>query len=373
MTMPAQTILARAAAPAHRAPDGEELRARFDAPAPLTVGVEEEVLLLDPRTLDLAPRGPEALAALGGDPRFTLELAAAQLEIVLPPAATAGAAIDALAAARRRLLDALGGELAVAAVGAHPFAAPLGTLNRGGRYGRIAARYGDRARAQLAAALQVHVCVRGAERALAVHNALRSALPLVAALAADSPLYAGRDTGLASVRPAISRLLPRQGVPPAIRSWDAHAATLALLDDPAQWWWDLRPHPRHGTLEVRVPDAQPSLEEAGAVIGVVHALAGWLVERHDTGEPLPARPRWAIEADARLAARHGTAAAGPLRGRLHALLDTLEPAAERLGCVAELEAARRMVERGRAERVRATAARRGPRAAVAELVSAYAP
>jgi carboxylate-amine ligase len=349
--------------------DPETLRARFEAPAPMTIGVEEELMLLDPSTLDLAPRAPEVLAALGADGRFTSELPAAQLEIVLPPSATVAEAMSALGGARRTLVSTVGGDVRFAAAGVHPFAAPLGVLNTGERYERIAAQYGDVARAQLVFALQVHVAVRGADRALAVYNALRGELPLVAALAANAPLHAGRDTGLASVRPSISGLLPRQGVPPALSSWEHYAAALGRLADPAQWWWEVRPHPRYGTLEVRVPDAQPTLADAGAVVAVVHALAAWLAARYDAGEQLDAPARWVIEEDRWLAARHG--ATGPLRDRVHGLLDALEPVAERIGCAAELERARALAGDPRAERVRAAFRAGGGRAAVAELADGF--
>jgi carboxylate-amine ligase len=349
--------------------DSETLYARFDAPAPMTIGVEEEVMLLDPQTLDLAPRAREVLDALDGDPRFTLELPAAQLEIVLPPAATVGEAMRDLAAARARLTAAVGGELRCAAAGVHPFTAPLGVLSTGARYADIAARYGAVANAQLVSALQVHVAVRGADRALAVYNALRGELPLVAALAANAPLHAGRDTGLASVRPQISGLLPRQGVPPVLESWEAYAAALAHLESPSHWWWEVRPHLIHGTLEIRVPDAQPSVAEAGAVVAVAHALVAWLAERFDAGEQLPARPRWEIEEDRWLATRYGVR--GPLRERVHALLDALEPVAARLGCAAELERARRLAGDPGSERVRAVFARRRARGTVAALADAF--
>ena len=349
--------------------DPDSLRARFDAPAPMTVGVEEELMLLDPATLDLAPRAREVLTAVGADERFTLELPAAQLEIVLPPLPTAGAAIAELALARRALLDAVNGEVRFAAAGVHPFTAPLGVLNTGERYDRIAAQYRDVARAQLVFALQVHVAVRGADRALAVYNAVRGELPLVAALAANAPVHAGRDTGLASVRPHISGLLPRQGVPPVLESFEQYAAALSRLEDPAQWWWEVRPHPRFGTLEIRVPDAQPTIEEAGAIVGVVHALVAWLAERYDAGEELGAPPRWAVEEQRWLAARYG--AAGPLSPRVQALLDALEPVAERIGCAAELARARALADQGGAERVRASFAARGARGVVAELAGAF--
>ena len=349
--------------------DPQSLRALFEAPAPLTIGVEEEVMLLDPETLDLAPRAREALARLGGDPRFTLELPAAQLEIVLPPVATVGEAAADLRAARRDLAAAVDGDLRLAAAGVHPFAAPLGVLNDGVRYERIAALFGDVARRQLVFALQVHVCVRGADRALAVHNALRGELPLVAALAAHAPVHAGRDTGLASVRPSISELLPRQGVPPALASWEDYAERLSALPDPALWWWEVRPHPRFGTLEVRVPDTQATVAEAASVVAVVHALVGRLAERFDAGEQLPAPTVEAVERDRALAAREGVT--GVLGERVAAMLDDIEGAAERLGCAGEVEHARALLADPPAERLRAAFAERGARGAVAQLADSF--
>jgi glutamate---cysteine ligase / carboxylate-amine ligase len=342
-----------------------KLVAPFDPPAPLTIGVEDELMLLDADTLDLAPRAAEVLAALGGDPRFTLELPASQVEIVLPPLATASEAAEALLSARRDLLSAcepLG--LRVAAAGVHPFAAELGELNRGGRYDRILAEHGDVARRQLVFALQVHVCVRPADVAMRVYNDLRPFLPLVAALAANAPVHGGRDTGLASVRPTISELLPRQGMPPAL-TWESYAAAIDALGDPALWWWELRPHPVHGTLELRVPDAQATVAEAAAVVAVVHALVAALV----AGDL--ARPGTDPEADRVTAYRTG--ARGPLAPRLHALLDALAPHAARLGATDHLATARAMAEAGGgAERVRAAFEHRGVRAAVEELADRFA-
>ena len=143
------------------------------------------------------------------------------------------------------------------------------------------------ARRQLVCALQVHVAVGGADRSLAVYNALRPWLPAIAALAANAPYHDGRDTGMASIRPKISELLPRQGIPPAISSWDAFADALrwgvasGAMPVPGRWWWELRPHPAYGTLEVRVPDAQATVADAAAVTALVVCLVAWLAERHD--------------------------------------------------------------------------------------------
>jgi carboxylate-amine ligase len=356
-----------------------DMRHGFDDVVALTVGLEEEAMLVDARSLDLLPRAWEVVER-AADPRFKLELPASQLEIVLPPTTTVPESIAALAVARRDLLAAADGTGVILAAGVHPFAAPLGRLNDGERYRAIAAEYGAVARMQLVCALQVHVAVGGHERTLAVYNALRSHLPELAALAANAPFYAGRDTGMASVRPQIAALLPRQGVPPAIASWDEHAAGLRSGAFPAeQWWWELRPRPHLGTLELRVPDAQTTVADAGAVAAVSHALVAWLAERHDAGElPGPA-PTWRIEENRWAAARHGLDAVfadlerdvrTPVRELLAQRLDSLEGIATQLGCAAELADARRLLDANGAMRQRA---RRDATAAARHLADAYAP
>ena len=325
-------------------------------------------MLLDPETLDLVPRAEELLARLGGDARFKPELPAAQVEIVTPPCADVAAAVSTLAAGRRDLAAAADGIAAPAVAGAHPFAAARGQLSELPRYDDIRAEYGDVARRQLVSSLQVHVPV-GAARTLPVYNALRGYLPELAALAANAPFHEGEDTGLASVRPKICELLPRQGVPPAFGGWDELAAAFewgaasAAVTEPRLWWWELRPHVVLGTLEVRVPDAQTTVADAGAVIAVTHALAAWLAERHDGGEPLPAAPTWRIEENRWSAARHGldgtmadllTGEREPTRERLARLLGAIDATARRLGSATYLEHARSLAAENGALRLRAS-------------------
>jgi glutamate---cysteine ligase / carboxylate-amine ligase len=363
------------------------LRSRFDAVVPFSVGLEEELMLLDGETLDLLPRAAEVIGRAGGDERFKLELPASQLEIVLPPFATVPEAVAALAGARRALAGAAAGFGLPATAGAHPFADPAGPLNAGERYDAIAREYGEIARCQLVCALQVHVAVGGNERTLAVYNALRSFLPEVAALAANAPFYGGRDTGLASVRPKVCDLLPRQGVPPAVPSWEAFAEALRWgaaaggLQEPRRWWWELRPHPLLGTLEVRVPDSQVTVADAGAVAAFVQCIVAWLAGRADAGElPEPA-PTWRIEENRWAACRHGLDArladlrigrAVPARELLAARLDQLAPTAAALGCQDQLRDARRLLGANGAERQRA-AAGGSAREAVRWLAESYAP
>jgi carboxylate-amine ligase len=365
-------------------PTAAELRAAFDAPAPLTLGLEEELMLLDPESLDLLPRASEVVER-ASDERFKLELPAAQLEISLPPARSVPEAVAWLAQARRDLAKAAAPTGRLATAGVHPFADPLGELNRGERYDLTSDEYGDIARRQLVCALQVHIAVGGADRSLAVYNGLRPWLPLIAALAANAPFHGGRDTGMASIRPKIGEQLPRQGIPPAISSWEAFAEALAwgaasgAVPEPRRWWWELRPHPAYGTLEVRVPDAQATVEDAAAVAALIHALSAHLADRFEAGEPLRTSDTWRLEENRWSAARYGmdaeladleTGERTPARACLEALLTELAGAAERVGCLAELGDARRLAGRNGAAKQRAAG---DPHAATAWLADAYVP
>ena len=244
------------------------LRARFDAPDALGIGIEEELFLLDGETLDLLPRAREVLERTDGDPRFKLELPASQLEIVTPPCPTWRRRWTRCAAARRDLAEAAAPIGRLMTAGAHPFAAELGVLTDDPRYQRTLDEYGDRARRQLVSGLHLHVSLGGADRTLAVYNAMRSHLPELAALAANAPFHAGRDTGpgldppddrgqpAAPGRAAGDREL---GVVRATRcSWGEASDT---VPDARRWWFELRLHATYGTLELRVPDAQSSVDD----------------------------------------------------------------------------------------------------------------
>jgi carboxylate-amine ligase len=368
-------------------PSADQLRAAFDAPEPLTLGLEEELMLLDPETLDLLPRAAAVVEA-ADDERFKLEMPAAQLELRLPPARSVPDAIAALAEARRDLAAAAEPLGRPATAGTHPFADPVGRLNEDERYVLTAGEYGEIAQRQLVCALQVHVAVGGADRSLAVYNGLRPWLPLVAALAANAPFHGGRDTGMASIRPKIAEQLPRQGMPPPIGSWEAFAEALAwgaasgAVPEPRRWWWELRPHPAFGTLEVRVPDAQATVADAAAVVGLVHALAAWLAARHDAGEPLETAATWRLEENRWSAARWGMDAEladlrsgerTPAREWLRALVAELTPVAAGLGCADELAAVERLAAESGAARQRAVAPEGGVRAVAAWLADVYVP
>jgi carboxylate-amine ligase len=355
-------------------PDADRLREIFDAPAPFTVGIEEELMLLDPETLDLAPVGQQLKDRVPEDGRFKIEMPAAQFEIASPPLKDATHAAEFLENARADLAQAADGLAKLACAGVHPFADEEGELNAGERYKRVHAEYGGIARRQLAFGLQVHVAVRPADTALKVYNGLRNHLPELLALAANSPIYRGVDTGLAAVRPKLCELLPRQGVPPHLASWEEYARALAwgaragALPDPGVWWWELRPHPSWGTLEVRVPDAQRTVEEAVAIVAVVHALAKHIASSDDP-RPTEPVPTWRIEENRWQALRHGldgtmadleTGEPVPTRERLHTILDTIDA-----------PQAKALIERNGAERQRELFEKQGARSLTKWLTSGF--
>ena len=360
---------------ANPSPTAAALAATFDSVPEYTVGIEEEVMLLDPGTLELAPMALEVLARLGGDSRYKPELPASQIEIVTAPHARVHDAVAELRRGREGLVSHTRGEVLPVGAGVSPCGSGVGDLNVLPQYERTHREYGPVARRQLVCALQIHIAPGDAGRALGVYNAARDYLPLLAALAANAAVYEGRDTGLASVRPKLGELLPRQGIPPALRSWEEYAAALRWgvetggFPDPGAWWWELRPHPRVGTLEFRVPDSQATLAEAAAIAAVIQALVVWLAERTGEGEALTPAETWKIEENRWSACRYGvegwmadarTGERRSTRACLEDLLSALAPTAERLGSLPALDRAARMVEVNGAITQRWIAREQGP-------------
>jgi carboxylate-amine ligase len=348
-------------------PAAAEIREALERVEPVSVGLEEEVMMLEPETLELWPEAARVLARLGGDARFTSELPASQVELRTAPARAASQAVAALADARLDLIRACQDDARPAASGVHPFSPAGGKLNRGPRYDDLHQYHRWAAERQLVSSLQVHVAVGGADRTLAVYNALRCYLPEIGALAANAPIYEGVDTGLASVRPLICTTLPRQGLPPRLPSWEWFAGELEWgsradrFSDPASWWWELRPHIRYGTLEVRIPDAQTRLTDVAGVAGFVQALVAWLIDQYEAGEQLLDAPTWRIAENRWAALRFG--AEGHLadlrsgqpastRDRLFELIETVTPAATRLGIADLLDLTRALATTGGSARQR---------------------
>lgn len=343
---------------------------RFDHTPELTVGVEEEVILLDPATFLPSDSVEEVLSRLDGDPRFKPELRCAQLELVTPPVSTVADVARELAAARRILAERLRGEIRFAALGTHPSSTAISAVTPTRRYREIGRELRWLARAGLPSGLHVHVAVDGAERAVAVYNALRSYVPEIAALGANSPFYEGRDTGLASTRLKLREDNPRSGIPPAFESWRAYTDFVAwgarggVIPDPSWLWWDLRLNAVHGTIEIRAADSQTRIDDVAGIAALCQTLVASLLDRHDAGDRLPVHDTQRIAENRWRAMRDGLGGelvdlddGRPIatRERLRNLVGELEPYAVALGCECELGHAADLVTANGAVRQRAIA------------------
>ncbi|ONI71703.1 hypothetical protein BWI15_16250 [Kribbella sp. ALI-6-A] len=325
-------------AAANAVPDAASLRALFASTVPGTVGFEEELLVVHRGSW--MPADASALVAGAGDTRVKTELPACQLEIATSVHEKVTEAVEELRSCRALVADACGPDLAVIAAPVHPLLDGPTALASTQRAAELGDRYREVIGRQLVSSLQVHLAFGDADCTLGVYHALRDVLPELAALAGAAPFFAGRDTGLCSVRPVIASELPRQGVPPIINSWEEFADDLAwmvrgsTMADGSEWWWELRPHLRYGTLELRVLDVQATVERTSAIARFVHALGAHLAYQHHVRELPPPAPSWRIAENRWSALRDGvrgelldlrTGSVLPTRRRLHDLIDAAEP------------------------------------------------
>ena len=237
----------------------------------LTLGVEEELMLLDPETFALAP-GVERLLPHEG---LKTELFSCLVETNTPVCETAFEARDELVRLRRLVVELAEREgLVIAAAGSHPFSIPeQQPIVDEPRYAEMVAELGPIAKAQLVCGLHVHVGMESFDACLRALGWIRPSLADVLRLSANSPYLAGEETGAVSSRLATLRQLPRAGPPPALASvaeWEADVAAAGV--DYTRIWWDARPHPRLGTLEVRIADQATSVDRAAALVALVQAL-----------------------------------------------------------------------------------------------------
>ena len=348
----------------------------------LTLGAEEELILVDPVTLEPVEEIEAVLDRAGA--HVQPELRAAQVELVTPVCATVTELGRELRSARARLVAGLGGSIRLLAAGTHPTGAGPYAITDRPRYRGIAREYGWALRRGLPSGLHVHVGLGDPDEALAVYNAARSYLPELAALTANSPFFEGSDSTLASSRLKLVEDLPRAAVPPAFATWEELASFVAwgsaggLFPDLTYLWWDLRPRPDLGTIEFRVADAQTRHEDATAIAALVQCLVAALRLRRRAGERLAVLPEHVIAENRWRAVRDGldaelvdgrTGAPEPVRDRLARLVLELEPYADELGCDAELAGVWPLVGRNGAIRQREVAAASGPRGLLEHLVA----
>ena len=214
--------------------------------------------------------------------------------------------------------------------------------------------------------LHVHVGIAGADRAIAVHDALRNFLPEILALSASSPFVEGVNSGLHSARTEIfTRMFPRCGIPDAYgdwRGWEDYVSFLyrtGSITEHTQVWWSVRPHLAFPTVEIRIADGQPDLGEAQSLAGFCYALAARCARAYDEGETHESRPNRLLEENLWRAIRYGLSGElldfereepVPARRRIEELLEWIAPVADELGvtgylAVPERNAAERQIAR----------------------------
>jgi glutamate---cysteine ligase / carboxylate-amine ligase len=342
----------------------------------LALGVEEELLLVDPATLALDHRASELLPRLGEIAKP--DVYEAEVETASPISRDAAEAVAALGAVRARMREA---GATLIGCGIHPDA-PFGEAPHvpGERYEAIAASMRGFMRRTPTCALHVHVGMPDPESAIRVCAGLRSYLPVLQGLAAHSPYWHGRDSGFASARAQLFRGFPRAVIPPAFASWAEYEAYVeAWLEagdapDYTFLWWDIRPHPRLGTIELRAMDAQSRLGSVAGLAALVHGLALALHEGRATPQPRPPGPE-IIESSFR-AGRDGVGATlrwdgamRPLRELAAEAIALSRAALRERGGEGPLEEAERILREGNgADRMRAAHARGGMRAVLERLV-----
>jgi carboxylate-amine ligase len=280
-------------------------REAFEASIDLTVGIEEEIAILAPDTLELADRFEDLEAAARGDEVLEVaisgELIASEIEIRSGRGEDLADAQALQREARRRLFAlAERHDLKLGTTGTHPISDYRDQrIIDTAHYRRVQEGLQYVARRNNTFALQVHVGVQGADRAIAVCDRLRPVLPMLLAISANSPFLDGRDAGLHSARTqTFTKSFPRCGVPDPFGDWAQWAEYVELLVrthsivEFTQLWWSIRPHHAYGTVEVRICDAQTSAREADAMAALMVACVRRALEEIDAGEvpnPVPGR------------------------------------------------------------------------------------
>jgi carboxylate-amine ligase len=342
-------------------------REEFEAGTDFTLAVEEEFALLDPQTLELTDRFEEVYAAaIETDlaPNVVGELIASEVEVRTGKCSDFAEAAAAMEQ-RRAQLQSVARELEVGlgGTGTHPFS--------DWRAQRIIDTPHYRRNDEILRyvvwrnntfGLHVHVGIQGADRAIAVHDALRSFLPELLALSASSPFVEGVNSGLHSARTEVfTRMFPRCGIPDAYGNWQGWEDYVSFLyrtgsiTEHTQIWWSVRPHLAYPTVEIRICDGQPDLAEAQSLAALAYALAARCARAYDEGEPVTVLPNRLLEENMWRAIRWGLS--GELldlergepvaaRRRIEQLIDWVGPVAEEIGAAPFL----RVPERNAAER-----------------------
>jgi carboxylate-amine ligase len=329
--------------------------AKWNSSRPYTIGIEEEMMLLDPHDWSLAQRIDDILPRLSPELAcfVTAETHAAAIELASSPHETAAGAAQQMQGLRVALSAELAGfGLRAGSAGTHPTAVWTETeISGGARYQLIYNSMHELAHREPTFALHVHIGVSDPEAAIRLHNRMRAHLPLLLALSGNSPYWQGRNTGLASARTPLFQAFPRVGIPRAFASYAHYVETVDLLlrckafPEPTFLWWDVRPQPRLGTVEVRIMDAQTTGTQSATLAALVASIAHLELEEGYHPEELIDAPELLAE-NRFLAARDGMQARllDPIAARpvpatelLERLLEAVLPHAADLGCADGLQ------------------------------------
>jgi carboxylate-amine ligase len=347
---------------------GSVLDHAFGSGDPYTLGVEEEYMLLHGETFDLVQHIDTVLAAVAGgehEGRINAELMQSVLEITTPVCRTAGDVLTELRKLRGYVTQIAAGDgLRVGSAGTHPFSLfELQRITARDRYRNLVDQLQYVARRELIFGMHIHVAVDDAEKAVKVVNGLLAHLGQLLALSASSPFWRGEPTGLSSSRQMVFAAFPRSGPPPRFRDYADYAEVVGQLEktgciaDYTHIWWDIRLHPRLGTIEIRVCDAVTHVEDAVAIAAFCQALVKLYCEEHDAGREIPSYHRILTSENKWLGARYGLQAPVmdlatgrrnrvPLAQIIRRTLRDIEPHARELGSDRELEGLREILSRG---------------------------
>jgi carboxylate-amine ligase len=362
---------------------------KFHGPAH-TIGIEEELMILDSESLELV-NAIETLLESAPSGEIKPELMESVLEISTDPCPNTAVAGEQLRALRRQVIQtAATKNLAIGSAGTHPFAMwEDQRIVQRPRYRDLISALRFVARQELIFGMHVHVGVDDADKAIHIANGMRVHVPVLLALSANSPFWRADATGLASTRTPIFRAFPRVGMPPTYENWEDYERRIEfmvgtrVIADYTYLWYDVRPHPNFGTVEVRVMDSQTHVEHTLGLTALVQALVKELGEHYESGLKLSRYPFEMLDENKWLAARHGldgelvdlpTADRVSTRALARRLLDRMRAHSQDLGSEAELEGVEDLLERGSgsARQVVVYEANHDLREVAAEIVAATA-
>ncbi len=345
-----------------------------------SLGIEWELELVDRDTRELTSGASEILAEItpvpGEEhPKAKHELLESTVEVITGICSTVAEAREDLAGTLKEVqVAAAKRNLGVMCSGTHPITDwTTQEISPNPRYAQLVEQMQWLARRLQIFGVHVHVGVRAPEKAIPINNALMMYIPHFLALSASSPFWIGSDTGLASARSKVFEGLPTAGLPYALSGWDAFEDYMETLissntiESIREVWWDIRPHPNFGTVELRICDGIPTLDEIGVVAAMAQSLVESLDRQLDKGYTLPQPRMWLVRENKWRAARYGLDAeivvddrgqsVKPIKEAILDLAEDLEPIARKLGCAEELMQVETLLERGASyQRQRAVAA-----------------